>query len=85
LKELGIDASLPMIVGLGVPKNTPGPIVERLRAVVKQVCMDKAFISVIESQGDEVQCVDGDDFSKILEKESKKVSTLFKQLLAEKQ
>jgi tripartite-type tricarboxylate transporter receptor subunit TctC len=75
---------MPMIVGLGVPKNTPGPIVEKLRAVVKQVCTDKAFISVIESQGDEVQCVDGDDFSKILGKELKKASTLFNQLLTEK-
>jgi tripartite-type tricarboxylate transporter receptor subunit TctC len=84
LKELGIDASLPQIVGLGVPKKTPKPIVEKLRAVVKQVCADQAFISVIESQGDEVHWVDGDTFAKILERESKKVATLFKQLNAEK-
>lgn len=84
LKEKGIDASLPQIVGLGVPKKTPMPIVERLRAVVKQVCEDKSFINVIEGQGDEVRHVDGETFAKISEQESQKVARLFKQLIEEK-
>jgi len=84
LKEKGIDASLPQIVGLGVPKKTPMPILEKLRAVVKQVCEDKSFINVIEGQGDEVHHVDGDTFAKISEKESQKVAKLFKQLIEEK-
>ncbi len=84
LKEKGIDASLPQIVGLGVPKKTPMPIVEKLRTVVKQVCEDKGFINVIEGQGDEVRHVDGNTFAKISEKESQKVAKLFKQLIEEK-
>ncbi len=83
-KEMGIDASLPQIVGLGVPKKTPAPILEKLRAVVKQVCEDKSFINVIEGQGDEVRFVDGSSFGKISETESQKVAKLFKQLIAEK-
>jgi len=84
LKEKGIDAGLPQIVGLGVPKKTPRPIVEKLRATVKKVCEDKSFASVIESQGDEVNYVSGDQFAKIQEAASQKVSKLFKQLLEEK-
>ena len=83
LKEKGIDASVPQIVGLGVPKKTPAPIVERLRAVVKQVTEDKSFINVIESQGDEVHHVSGEEFAKITERESQKVAKLFKQLTEE--
>ncbi len=84
LKELGIDASLPMCVGLWAPAKTPMPIVEKLRAVVKQVTEDKAFINVIEGQGDEVNYVDGDSFGKLLESQSQKVAQLFKQLIQEK-
>ena len=84
LKEKGIDASVPQIVGLGVPKKTPAPIVEKLRAVVKQVSEDKSFMNVIESQGDEVHHVSGDEFAKIVERESQKVAKLFKQLMEEK-
>lgn len=84
LKEKGIDAGLPQITGLGVPKKTPAPIVEKLRAVVKQATEDKSFINVIESQGDEVHHVDGETFGKITDQASEKVSKLFKQLLQEK-
>jgi tripartite-type tricarboxylate transporter receptor subunit TctC len=84
LKEKGIDAGLPQIVGLGVPKKTPKPIVEKLRASVKQVCEDKTFSGVIEKQGDEVDYVPGDKFGKIQEAASQKVARLFKQLMEEK-
>ncbi len=83
LAEKGIDAGIPQIVGLGVPKATPAPIVEKLRAVVKQVTEDKSFMNVIESQGDEVRHVDGETFAKISEKYSQQVAKLLKQLLAQ--
>lgn len=85
LKEaLGIDAGLPQIVALGVPKKTPMPIVEKLRGVVKQVCEDPGFINVIDGQGDEVRHVSGDDFAKIAERESQKLAKLYKQMIEEK-
>lgn len=83
LKELGIDASLPMAVGLWAPKKTPAPVVEKLRAVVKQVSEDKSFISVIQNQGDEVDFLDGEAFGKVLDAGSRKVAKLFKDLLIE--
>ena len=84
LKEKGIDASLPQIVGLGVPKATPGAIVEQLRAVVKQVTEDKSFMTVIENQGDEAHHVGGEEFAKIQVDASEKLAKLFKVLIAEK-
>lgn len=85
LKEaLGIDAGMPQIVALGVPKKTPAPVVEKLRGVVKQVCEDKGFMDVIDKQGDEVRWVSGDEFAKIQEKESQKLVKLYKQMMEEK-
>jgi len=85
LKEaLGIDAGIPQIVALGVPKKTPMAIVEKLRGVVKQVCEDKGFIDVIDKQGDEVRWVSGDEFAKIADKESQKLVKLYKQMMEEK-
>jgi hypothetical protein len=58
--------------------------VEKLWEVVKIVCKDKGFINVIESQGDEVRHVNGDEFAKITDRESQRVSKLFKTLIQEK-
>ena len=84
LKEKGIDAGLSMIVGLAVPRNTPQPIVNKLRATVKQVSEDKSFQTIIENQGDEVRYVPGDKVGKIQEEASQKVAKLFRQLIEEK-
>ncbi len=84
LKELGIDASLPMAVGLWAPKKTPMPIVEELRAVVKRVSEDRSFIGAIQGQGDEVDFLDGETFGKVLDGGSRKVARLFKELIEEK-
>lgn len=84
LKEKGIDAGMPQIVGLGVPKKTPPAIVQKLRQVVEQVTEDKTFIMAIEAQGDEVRHVPGDDFAKIQQQSAEKVRVLFKQALQEK-
>jgi len=84
LKEKGIDASLPQIVGLGLPKKTPAPIVQKLRNVVEQVTEDKSFINVIESQGDEVRHVEGEEYSKIQQQAAEMLVKLFKDMPKEK-
>ena len=83
-EALGIDAGMPQIVALGVPKKTPIPIVEKLRGVVKQVCEEKGFIDVIDKQGDEVRWVSGDEYASIAERESQKLVKLYKQMMEEK-
>jgi tripartite-type tricarboxylate transporter receptor subunit TctC len=70
-KELGIDAEYYGWVGIMAPKNTPAPIVAKLREVTNKVAHDKAFIDPIEKPGDEVQYLNGDELAKWMDKESK--------------
>jgi tripartite-type tricarboxylate transporter receptor subunit TctC len=50
-KDLGIDAEYYGWVGIAVPKNTPMPIVEKLRVATKKTAEDKGFIDMIEGPG----------------------------------
>ena len=63
-KELGIDAEYYGWVGIMAPKNTPAPILEKLREVTKKVAHDKAFVEPIEKPGDEVLYLDADELVK---------------------
>ena len=82
-KELGIDAEYYGWVGIMAPKNTPMPLVERLRDVTKKVAEDKSFIEMIEKPGDEVQFMNGDDLAKWMDKESKIIAELDADLVKE--
>ncbi|MBI5966580.1 MAG: tripartite tricarboxylate transporter substrate binding protein [Deltaproteobacteria bacterium] len=83
LKELGIDAELRMWIGLWAPQRTPRPIVEKLRKVLQQVTEDKSFINIIETQGDEVHFMGGEEWAKYLDTESEKLARIYKQIFAE--
>jgi tripartite-type tricarboxylate transporter receptor subunit TctC len=85
VKELGIDAEYYGWVGISAPKNTPAPIVAKLREVTKKVAHDKAFIDVIEKPGDEVLFLDGDELTKWMDKESKIISATEVELVKEAQ
>jgi len=85
VKELGIDAEYYGWVGIMAPKNTPSPIVEKLREVTKKVAHDKAFIDMIEKPGDEVSYMDGDELAKWMDKESKIIATIEADLVKEAQ
>jgi len=81
VKELGLDAEFSGWVGLVAPKKTPTPIVERLRAVSKKVAEDKAFIDVIETSGDEVRLVLGEQMAKFWDAESAKLRGVMADLI----
>jgi tripartite-type tricarboxylate transporter receptor subunit TctC len=59
-KELGYNVFHSSWVGMVAPKETPAPIVEKLRTLVKQVTSDPAFVNVIEKAGDEVEYADAE-------------------------
>jgi len=82
-KELGIDAEYYGWVGIMAPKNTPAPIVEKLREVTKKVVQDKAFLDPIEKPGDEVQYLTGEELVKWMDKESKIISAVEVELVKE--
>jgi tripartite-type tricarboxylate transporter receptor subunit TctC len=82
-KELGIDAEYYGWVGLLAPAKTPKPIVEKLRDVLKKVAESKSFIDMIETPGDEVHFLNGDELAKYMEVESVKISKLYAEMVKE--
>lgn len=83
VKELGISAELYNWVGPLVPKNTPMPIVERLREVTEKVVKEKQFISAIEAAGDEVHYMSGDEVTKYWAGESEMFARMYEQMRKE--
>ncbi|MBU2054244.1 MAG: tripartite tricarboxylate transporter substrate binding protein [Proteobacteria bacterium] len=85
VKELGIDAEYYGWVGIMAPKNTPAPIVDKLREVTKKVVQDKTFIDMIEKPGDEVYFLGGEELAKWMDKESKIIAATEAELVKEAQ
>jgi len=83
VKELGVNAEYYGWVGILAPKNTPKPIVDKLREVTKKVADDKAFIDLIEQPGDEVSFLNGDELAKYLDIESANIAKLDAELAKE--
>ena len=76
LKELGANAENYMWTGLLAPKNTPAPVVEKLRAVLASTTQDKAFVEAIENMGTEVYFMSGPELVKFREKEIAEMAKL---------
>jgi tripartite-type tricarboxylate transporter receptor subunit TctC len=85
VKELGLDAEFSGWVGFVAPKNTPEPIVKRLRDVAKIVAQDKTFIGIIEKSGDEVRFIPGEKMGAYLDFESAKIGKVMVELVKESQ
>jgi len=83
VKELGINAEYYGWVGIMAPKDTPRPIVEKLREATAKVAQDKTFIEMIEKPGDEVQFLSGDELAKWMDEESKIIGALDAELVKE--
>jgi len=82
-KELGIDAEYYTWTGILAPKNTPLPIVEKLREVARKVAEDRYFIDIIEKPGDEVYFMNGDELARYWETESETLAKLMAELAKE--
>jgi tripartite-type tricarboxylate transporter receptor subunit TctC len=82
-KELGVALENHMWVGLVSPKNTPAPILEKLRDVTAKVAADKAFVDAIEKLGGEVRFMNGPELAKYWDKESEDNIQILKQLQKE--
>ncbi|MEW6335732.1 MAG: tripartite tricarboxylate transporter substrate binding protein [Thermodesulfobacteriota bacterium] len=83
VKEQGIDAEYYGWVGIMAPKNTPAPIVAKLREATKKAVQDKTFIDMIEKPGDEVSYLDGEELVKWMDKESKIIAAIDAELVKE--
>ena len=83
VKELGIDAEFYNWVGPLVPKKTPMPIVAKLTEITEKVVKEKQFITAIETPGDEVHYMSGDEATKYWAKESEVVAKMYEQMRKE--
>jgi tripartite-type tricarboxylate transporter receptor subunit TctC len=83
VKEFGIDAEYYGWVGLLAPVKTPKPIVDKLREVMKKVTEGKIFIDMIETPGDEVYFLSGDELAKYMDVESAKIAKLYAEMVKE--
>ena len=70
VKELGFDAPFMVFQGIAAPVKTPQPIVDKLREIVTKATEQKAFIDIIEGQGNEVTHLKGEEMVKYMDSES---------------
>lgn len=82
-KELGIDAEYYGWVGLLAPVKTPKPVIDKLKDTLKKVVGDKAFIDMVETPGDEVHYLNGEELAKYMGEESVKISKLYTEMMKE--
>jgi tripartite-type tricarboxylate transporter receptor subunit TctC len=68
-----------------VHKDTPGPILERLRNLVRDVTRDPAYVGLLEKAGDVVDYADAETTLKNWKKEYKDLFALIEPLEKEKQ
>jgi tripartite-type tricarboxylate transporter receptor subunit TctC len=80
---LGIDAEYYGWVGLMAPLKTPKPVVDKLRDTLKKVVENKTFIDMVETPGDEVHYLSGEELVKYMEEESVKISKLYAEMVKE--
>ncbi len=80
VKELGVDAEYNAWIGILVPKETPVPIVKKLREVLENAVKDKKFIDTIETAGEVVHYMNHEELSRFWDVESGKIAKIWDQL-----
>ena len=80
LKELGEKVEFAQWSGLFVPKDTPAPVIERLRAAAKLAALDEKVKTVLEGAGSPIQYLDAPDFQKYWDADAKKMADVVKKI-----
>jgi tripartite-type tricarboxylate transporter receptor subunit TctC len=73
LKELGYNVEFSIWVGLFAPKNTPTPVIAKLRAETKKAAESEQFKTTIANIGDVVAYLDQPEFAKFWDEDAKRV------------
>jgi tripartite-type tricarboxylate transporter receptor subunit TctC len=83
VKELGIDAEFYQNTSIAVPRNTPLPVIQKLREVAKKVVEDKTYTGVVENMGDEVYYLIGDAMVNRWKKEAESINKVMEAIVKE--
>ena len=79
-KELGEKVEFAQWSGLFVPKDTPSPIIEKLRAASKAAVNDEKVKMILEGAGSPIQFLDAPEFQKYWDTDAKKMSEIVKKI-----
>jgi tripartite-type tricarboxylate transporter receptor subunit TctC len=79
VKELGVDAEYNAWIGLLVPKDTPAPVVKKLREVLESAATDKKFVDTIETAGEVVHYMNHEELTKYWEDETRQIARIWAQ------
>ena len=80
LKEAGYDAEYAQWSGLFIPKDTPEPIAQRLRASAKAAAQDSKVKDVILNAGSPVLYQDSPDFEKYVHADAARMAGVVKRI-----
>lgn len=74
--ELGFNGEFYLWTGLFVPVGTPDPMVNRLRASVKDAANHNIFKTAMASLNTPIQYLDSDDFARFIVEDTKRMDTV---------
>lgn len=74
--EQGFKGEFYLWTGLFVPANTPTPIINRLRASVKEASVHPVFKNAMAGLNTPVQYLDADDFANFMLEDTKRLDTV---------
>ncbi len=80
LKDAGYSAEYAQWSGLFIPKDTPEPIAQRLRAAAKAAAQDAKVKEVILNAGSPVQYQDSPDFEKYVQLDASRMAAVVKRI-----
>ena len=80
LKDAGYNAEYAQWSGLFVPRETPEPIAQRLRAAAKAAANDGKVKDIILNAGSPVLFQDTDDFEKYVQADAARMAAIVKRI-----
>ena len=80
LKDAGYDATYAQWSGLFIPKDTPEPIAQRLRAAAKAAAQDSKVKEIILNAGSPVQYLDAPEFEKYVQADAQRMAAVVKRM-----
>ena len=80
LKDAGFNAEYAQWSGLFIPRDTPEPIAQRLRAAAKVAAQDAKVKEVILSAGSPVLYLDAPDFQNYVQADASRMSIIVKRM-----
>ena len=80
LKDAGYNAEYAQWSGLFIPKDTPEPIAQRLRAAAKAAAQDSKVKEIILNAGSPVLYQDSPDFEKYVQADARRMADVVKRI-----